>query len=84
MLSALIGSIVTAFLAIHGSQTMQRFSLSQEDQTTVNRWWLAVLSVYSSIAVIIILLASSPVPQDSPTIQAQINPLAAQVVHLVQ
>jgi hypothetical protein len=63
---------------------MQRRFLSQEDQKTVHRWQLAVVSVYSSIAVIIVLLAYSSVRRDNPTIEAKINPTVAQVVQVVQ
>jgi hypothetical protein len=63
---------------------MQRRFLSQEDQKTVHRWQLAVVSVYSSIAVIVVLLAYSPARRDNPTIEAKTNTTVAQVVHVIR
>jgi hypothetical protein len=63
---------------------MQRCILSQEDQKTVNRWRLVVVSVYSSIAVVVLLLALSPTGRDHETIQAQNNSTVAHVVKVVR
>ena len=63
---------------------MQCRFLSHEDQKTANRWWLIVVSVYSSIAVIVLLLSFSPVRRDNPTIEAQMKPTVAQVAHVVR
>ena len=53
---------------------MQRIVLTPEDQKVVNRWRLVVVTVYSSIALALVLfVAFSPAQRDGGSTEARTN-----------
>jgi hypothetical protein len=53
---------------------MQRILLTQEDQKVVNRWRLVVVTIYSSIALALVLfVACSPAARDGGSTEARTN-----------
>ena len=53
---------------------MQRILLTQEDQKVVNRWRLVVVTIYSSIALALVLfVAFSPAVGDGGSTEARTN-----------
>jgi hypothetical protein len=63
---------------------MQRHFLDQGDQKFVSQWQLILASAYSSVAVIVLLLAMSSAQRDKTTMEAHINPTLSHVVHVVR
>jgi len=53
---------------------MQRILLTQEDQKVVNRWRLVIVTIYSSVALALVLFETlSPAARDGGSSEARTN-----------